>query len=154
MTGLQKLVQFMLFCVVFVVSYLVFIDFCYAYEVPKDAVIKVFTKDGKQIGEMSRSEYKVVKLGTSKDFTTEETEQLITHHVEEYKETRKNRLTVKAGTGYYDMQRSFQNNTHSIQQRRDFLLGIGYSRMVTDEFSLGISVHTNETMTIDGGVDF
>lgn len=38
----------------------------FAYEVPKDAVIKVYTKDGKQIGEMSRSEYKVVKLGTSK----------------------------------------------------------------------------------------
>ena len=36
-----------------------------AYEVPKDAVIKVFDANGKQIGEMSRSEYKVVKLGTS-----------------------------------------------------------------------------------------
>jgi len=34
-------------------------------EVPKDAVIKVFDSKGKQIGEMSRSEYKVVKLNTS-----------------------------------------------------------------------------------------
>ena len=33
-----------------------------AYEVPKDAVIKVYTKSGKQIGEMSRADYKVVKI--------------------------------------------------------------------------------------------
>ena len=39
----------------------------FSYDVPQDAVIKVFTADGTQIGEMSRSEYKVVKLGTSNE---------------------------------------------------------------------------------------
>jgi len=34
----------------------------FAFEVPKDAVIKVYDASGKQIGEMSRSEYKVVKI--------------------------------------------------------------------------------------------
>jgi hypothetical protein len=126
----------------------------YAEYVPQPDDEIIVKRNGKVIGKMSRSEYKVVKLGTSKDFTTEETSQLITHHVDEYKATRKNRLTVKAGTGYYDMQRSFQNNTHTIDQRRDFLLGIGYSRMLTEQFSLGVSVHTNETITLDGGVDF
>lgn len=138
----------------YLVYSLVFSPQANAYDVPKDAVIKVFTKDGKQIGEMSRSEYKVVKIGTSKDFTVEETNMLITHHVNEYRETRKNRVTLKAGTGYYDMKHSYSNNVNTMAQRRDFLLGIGYSRMLTDEFSLGVSIHTNETFTVDGGVDF
>ena len=36
-----------------------------SYDVPKDAVIKVYNADGKLIGNMKRSEYKVVRLGTS-----------------------------------------------------------------------------------------
>lgn len=125
-----------------------------AQYVPQPGDEIIVKRDGKVIGKMKRSEYKVVKLGTSKegDFTKEDVVQIITYHKKHY--YKKNRLTVKAGTGYYDMQRSFQNNTNTITQDRDFLLGIGYSRMLTDQFSLGVSVHTNETITLDGGVDF
>lgn len=39
-----------------------FASTAFAYDVPKDAVIKVYDASGKQIGEMSRGEYKVVKI--------------------------------------------------------------------------------------------
>ena len=36
------------------------------FAVPQDAVIKVYSKEGKLLGTMSRKHYKVVRLGTSK----------------------------------------------------------------------------------------
>lgn len=70
-----------------------------AYEVPKDAVIKVFDKDGKQIGEMSRSEYKVVRLGTSQPVTKVEYTNRVEVPVEVPDESYKLSLSLGGGVG-------------------------------------------------------
>ncbi len=63
MTNLQR---FTLICLLFSATLLFFSNVVFAFDVPKDAIIKVFSKDGKQIGDMDRSAYKVVKIEDKK----------------------------------------------------------------------------------------
>ncbi len=49
------------FAILFISAFL-FTSAVFAFEVPKDAVIKVYDSSGKEIGSMSRSAYKVVKI--------------------------------------------------------------------------------------------
>lgn len=67
MKEVSKFTFFMLYISLFLAASVFLISaVANAYDVPKDAVIKVYTKDGKQIGEMSRKNYKVVKIEEKK----------------------------------------------------------------------------------------
>ena len=122
---------------IFIIICLIFYAFnSNAYEVPKDAVIKVFTKDGKQIGEMSRKDYKVVEINSSNPSPILVKQVKITRVVKILQRVceQKNRLTVSG-----DLDRD---------------LGFGYSRNIYDDISLGFRTHTNNLTTIDLGIDF
>jgi len=64
-----------------------------AYEVPQDAVIKVFDASGNQIGEMSRSEYKVVKI-------YDDIEVWAKREVEKKYREKHNSVIIHAGEGF------------------------------------------------------
>ena len=121
-----------------------------AYEVPKDAVIKVYDSKGTQIGEMKRSEYKVVKLGTSKTKVVTKTV-----YVNVSKPERNNRVILRGGVGNNGLSVSRNGTENSVTQRDNTtVLGVGYSRKVNERISIGGSYLNNDTATIDVGVDF
>ena len=123
----------------------------FAYDVPTDAVIKVYDANGKQIGEMKRSEYKVVKLGTSKVKTVTK---VVRETVTKNTCAQKNRVVFKAGAGPDGLTRDENAVGYEVGERMRSVLGVGYSRKVTDKLNLGVSVHSNSTTTLDVGVDF
>lgn len=137
-----------------------FTSSAFAYDVPKDAVIKVFDKSGKQIGEMSRSEYKVVKLGTSK---VKVVEKVITRTVTVPRsDVKQNRISVMGGVGYDGMTVKSNGQFHEVTETREAVFGLGYHRKLTDKdsdklidrLSIGGTYINNDTATLDVGVDF
>ena len=107
------------------VCLVVFSDMAEAYEVPKDAVIKVFDANGKQIGEMKRSEYKVVKLGTSQ-------EKIVYKYVKvkvpvQVKAESKHKLSLMAGGGVGNNGHDVSNNgqTYTITDDREAVGSLG-----------------------------
>ena len=119
----------------------------FGYTVPKDAIIKVYSKDGKQIGKMSRKEYKVVKLSTSK--TT-----VVTKTITKQCKTKKNRFQVKFGVGKDGVENKHKSGSYEVSETTKPIAGVSYSHKVDGDLSLGVSVHTNKTTTLDVGVDF
>ena len=123
------------------------------FVVPHDAVIKVYTKDGKLIGNMTRKEYKVVKLGTSKT-------KVVTKVVEKVREVpaqckvQRNRLQLKLGAGKDGMKTRNKGDRSEVSERIVPVAGLGYSYELTDDLNLGVSATTNRTVTLDIGTDF
>jgi len=109
----------------------------FAYDVPKDAVIKVFTKDGKQIGEMSRSEYKVVKLGTSNTKTI----------IRRITKAAKHNIIVHGGVGKDGLDVTNTGGAFNVRQKNAAVGGLSYCQ---NEGDLGLcaSVFTNKTLTL------
>lgn len=148
MTGLQK---FTLLCFVFAASFLVFVNVCYAYDVPEDAVIKVFTKDGKQIGEMSRSEYKVVKINSK---ATPKVNVQIAKVIYKKPEIKHHRITARFGVGPQGLENRNTGSEWVVSEFMTPVAGLGYSYRFDNNFSLGVSGLTNKTFTLDLGQDF
>ena len=121
----------------------------FGYEVPKDAVIKVYTKDGKQIGEMNRSQYKVVKLGTSKTkVVTKYVPLKSVKDVERYKS-----LIFHAGRGNNGLSTGHDGTNHTVREKEAFVGGV--TGCITEK-GKGVCLNgfTNETVTIGVKVDF
>jgi hypothetical protein len=100
---------------------MVFAVKAFAYDVPQDAVIKVFTKDGKQIGEMSRSKYKVVKI-EPKYHTVEDVQMMA-----EDRKYRESHFSVifQGGVGPEGMSYDYdQNNKYTITERFRPVVGL------------------------------
>lgn len=124
-----------------------------AFDVPKDAVIKVFTKDGKQIGEMSRETHKVVKLNTSAPTKVVQITKTKTVYMKAQCKNN-NRLTVKGGVGYDGLTVKSNGQYHEVTESRQAVFGLGYSRKITPNISIGGSYINNDTATLDLGFDF
>jgi hypothetical protein len=108
-----------------------------AYEVPKDAIIKVYDKDGKQIGEMSRKDYKVVKIDNSRS------------SFKVIKITRTKTVYLKA--------QCIRKNTFTVKGGLDGdggVFGAGYGYKIAPNMSLGGSYINNDTVTVDIGFHF
>lgn len=121
-----------------------------AYEVPKDAVIKVFDKSGKQIGEMSRSDYKVVKLGTSKVVTKTK----IVKQCDSVKDVgRHQSVILHAGPGKNGLKASHNGSAYSVTEQDAAVFG---ATICTSENGAGIcaSAHSNETYQLGIKFDF
>jgi hypothetical protein len=124
-----------------------------APEYLKGGTITVTLKDGKSYT-FSADEYAVVKRGSEASKPSMVAEEYNPTVLIVKKEEKKNRVTMHAGTGYYKMRDSYLSGAYTISQSRDALLGISYSRKLNEEFSIGGTIHTNETITFDVGVDF
>ena len=114
---------------------------CMAFEVPEDAVIKVFTKDGKQIGNMSRKEYKVVKLGTSKTTVVEKMVQ------------RNNTVILHGGTGKDGLKYRHDGTQHVVSEKDEAVGGVTYCRKA-GRWGMCGSAFTNKTFTLGVLLDF
>lgn len=121
----------------------------WGFEVPKNATIKVYDASGKQIGDMKRSEYKVVKLGKSKSKVK------IVKIVETVNKCdKKNRVGLKLGAGKDGIVRKYKNGTYEVSEKTTPVIGIGYSRKVGEDVNLGVNIHSNETATIEISTDY
>jgi hypothetical protein len=112
--------------------------FSYSYEVPKDAVIKVFTKDGKQIGHMSRANYKVVKIEKQKAKPVKKQVVVV--------KAKKNQVIIHGGIGKHGLTTTRAGGAFEVRANEAVVGGLTYCRGT----SLGIcaSVFTNKTFTL------
>ena len=117
-----------------------------AYEVPEDAVIKVYTKDGKQIGKMSRSEYKVVRLASAVECPQQDEESLPAPDQDDIQfAEKKNEVILHGGVGYTGISAvSYSTARLSISENLGAVVGITYCRNI-DELGLCGSVLSNST---------
>lgn len=119
-----------------------------AYEVPSDAIIKVYDKNGKQIGQMTRKEYKVVKLGTSKTVTVTKVVE-----VPSKVKVKNNQVIVHAGPGKKGLDVDKTNAGYEIEEREAMVFGATYCRKKAGK-GICASGFTNSTFTLGVGVDF
>jgi hypothetical protein len=114
-----------------------------AYDVPEDAVIKVYTKSGKQIGQMSRQEYKVVKLGTSNcpQPPAQPEKQVV---VKYEKKLVKHEVLLHGGMGYTNLSMSYSTGKFHVSENYGMVLGMTYCHNLTDLGLCG-TILTNRT---------
>jgi len=122
-----------------------------AYEVPKDAVIKVFDKSGKQIGEMSRSNYKVVKIDPAQKLHHE----AIVKHYQAFKKYYKsnNSVIIHAGIGNNGVKADTNGSHYSVREKKGAVLG---ATLCSTANKMGVCATgmTNGTITLGIKKDF
>ena len=118
-----------------------------AYEVPKDAVIKVFTKNGKQIGSMTRQNYKVVKIEENK-IKEDKTEKETTPQQKQVviQEAASNEIIIHAGVGKHGLSTTRANGVFSVQADDSFIGGLTYCRGRL--IGVCASAFTNKSLTL------
>ncbi len=122
----------------------------FAYEVPKDAVIKVFDRNGKQIGEMSRKYYKVVRINNSVDRIK---------LVDDYKRNKTKSKLVKTiilhGGGGYNGLKTRHNAGVNYRVSDKIAPVFGLTGCLTrDNKGICGSAHTNRTFQLGLKLDF
>lgn len=131
-------------------------------KVPNDAIIRVYTKDGKKIGEMSRKDYKVVKVGTSCPKTVcpscepVATEKPYNHDdiVAMFKaKQKKNRINYILGAAP-QMETSRRADSVRITHPYQPMVGFMYSRMLNEEASVGFGATSSKNLFLTIGTDF
>lgn len=110
----------------------------------KDANITVTLKDGKQYT-FTANEWKVVprldKVKVNERTVVVQSEQ-------------NNRLTILGGVGPKGLNVTKSQDEITVENKKEGVFGLGYSRKITKRFSLGGQVISNGTYTLDLGVDF
>lgn len=133
--------------ILIILTTLCMISLANAYEVPKDAVIKVFDASGKLIGEMSRSEYKVVKIETSNKV-------LVQRIADKQYREKHHSIILHAGPGMTGkLSASTDGNAYTIKQREGMVFGATYcfTKSGTGICATGM---TNKTYTLGVKKDF
>ena len=117
----------------------------FAYDVPKDAIIKVYNKNGKQIGLMSRAKYKVVLIEEHAPCqpVASEAQQAAEPKVA-VKEESKNEVIVHGGVGLTGMTTTYSKGLFSVTEDSGLVGGLTYCRNL-DSLGLCGSVLTNKT---------
>ena len=130
--------MFAVFVMAFIVG-MVFALTANAYEVPKDAVIKVYSKDGKLLGSMTRGTHKVVKLGTSvvKTVIVKETEQ----------PKRRTSILLGGGIGKDGLKVKTDGSNYTIQEKDAAVGTVGVCSLKDGSGVCG-TASTNETFGI------
>jgi len=108
-----------------------------AYDVPKDATIKVFDGQGNQIGEMSRAEYKVVKIENNKKVLAERKEN------KEYKKSHGS-VIIHAGAGVTGMNHDTDGKNYKVQEKNGAVGGLTVCKTI-NKVGLCATGTTNET---------
>lgn len=117
-----------------------------AYEVPADAVIKVFDANGNQIGEMSRAEYKVVKIENDVKL------QQVRKENKDYKEKHSS-VILHAGKGNNGMHAHTDGTTYTVHDRETMVFGLTYCYTKNTVGLCGTGI-TNETFLLGVKKDF
>lgn len=119
----------------------------FAYEVPKDAVIKVYSKEGKLLGNMTRQQYKVVLIEDKS--TSKETPRPIVVQRKEETKKNNNEVIVHAGMGKYGLTGEGNAQLFKVREKDTAVGGLTYCR----SFICG-SVFTNELYTLGVRIGF
>jgi len=125
-----------------------------AYEVPGDAVIKVFDASGKQIGEMSRAEYKVVKLNTS--ISPAEVTQTYSYERLRDEAYRKKHNSLVFHLGHGDtgaLKQGHDGNNYTVRGKQGPVFGLTYCYTENTWGLCGTGI-TNETFMFGVKKDF
>lgn len=99
--------------------------FANAFEVPEDAVIKVYTKDGKKIGEMKRSNYKVIKIEDKKPKKSK-CPSVPAKEEEEEEQVYYNSIIVHLGAGMDGLSAGHDGDNHVVKERKRPVFGATY----------------------------
>lgn len=118
-----------------------FITDTFAFEVPKDAIIKVYTKDGKKIGEMKRSEYKVVQSNSICQPRVEYVYSKVRIPVH-----MSNSVIVHGGVSKSNLVVSNSTNHFSAQERYEQVFGASYCRNWTENGACVTGLNNNTFM--------
>lgn len=129
---------FVVFFLVAFVATLAFASQAQAYEVPKDAVIKVYSKDGKLLGTMTRGTHKVVKLGTSNPVKT---------IVVQEKPKQRTSLILGGGFGKDGLKSKTNGSEYTIEEKDAAVGTVGLCTLKAGEGVCG-TISTNETVGI------
>lgn len=116
-----------------------------AFDVPQDAVIKVYDSKGKLIGNMSRKKYKVVKI---EDHPKAQEPKAETMPKSESEEPKKNLIIVHVGTGKNGLDYSHGTGVHEVTEKQDVVGGLTYCREVKNGYGGCATGMTNETYTL------
>jgi hypothetical protein len=123
---------------------------CFAKYVPQPGDEIIVKRNGKIIGKMTRAEYKVVKLGTSKDFTKEETTQLISSHVKKQKEKMSKwvpALVLGGGVGKDGLRANTNGFNYTVEERNRPNATAGLCAMKNNSGICG-TISTNESIGV------
>ena len=71
-----------------------------------------------------------------------------------YIKPNKNRLRLLGGYGPTGVELNKESHKASIEEDKGLVLGLGYDRLLTDRFSVGGQIQTNETYLLNVGWDF
>jgi hypothetical protein len=130
-------------------------------EVPKmfvDSKIVVTLKDGKQFT-FDGNEWMVVRRKAKKSIAilapkNESKKENKVAKSEEKDNKNKNRIRLMGGIGPSGFDTTKRRNSVEVETTEDILGGVGYDRLITEEWSLGGQVLSNGTYTIGLGLDF
>lgn len=93
----------------------------FAFDVPPDAIIKVYNKDGKQIGEMTRKNFKVVKI--EEKLPAPILEPVIMYVTKTIKE-KSNTFTFHGGMGQNGLKlKEYNHDKYTIQTKYNPIFG-------------------------------
>ena len=93
-----------------------------AYEVPQDAVIKVYDKSGKEIGSMSRKQFKVVKIEEHPAVIPAPA--VVKREVVEVDSRSKKvifSVIALGGSGYDGLSNEYNNGQYQVKEKREFV---------------------------------
>ena len=140
--------KFVIACFIAAAVLIMYADIATAYEVPKDAIIKVFDKNGKQVGEMSRKKFKVVKIRPK---TSKPTRVVMTVKKEKPK---RNSVILHAGPGNTGkLNVGTDGARYYVNSKRGVVLGATYC-YTKDNTGVCATGMTNKTFTLGIKKDF
>ena len=70
------------------------------------------------------------------------------------KKAKKNRVQLHVAHGPNGLKKSEDNNKTSIKERLYFFVGLQYTRLLNDRFSIGATIFTNKSASVTMGVDY
>lgn len=123
----------------------------FAFTVPNNAVIKVYNSSGKLIGQMKRSEYKVVKLGSStksKSLIKKKVKRITVKDLPKHKT-----LILHAGTGNNGVRVIHKNGQYVVKEKQDHVFG-ATGCLSKQGKGLCATVQSNETIQVGLKIDF
>jgi len=153
MSNLIGFVKVLFIAAIFTMFALSEIKLANAYEVPKDAIIKVYDASGKQIGEMSRKEYKVVKIEKESSNNNKSSDTTTTKKTDVKYVEKPNTIIVHAGTGQGGIYTKSTNSGYEVKSKQVPVGGVTYCRSKNNKGVCATGM-TNETFTLGVKVNF
>jgi len=116
-------------------------------------ILVIHQPSGKKIGDMSRAEYKVVKIGEAA--AAAEQQVAVQTQVVEVPVQRLNRVRLMGGVGPSNkIDKEVNGSTMTVRTKNDAVLGFGLDHMLDERWSGNGQVLTNGTFMLGVGYDY